>query len=387
MLPRARTLLAIPAVVLGAALALTGCTAKPAASGGSGITVTASDSGCRLSTTSTASGTATFTVTNSGSRSTEYELLDATGTTIVGEVENLGPGLTRTLSVEVKAGTYVSLCKPGMTGNGVGRATLTVHGAGAGPASDSAGTGAAGSAYLAYVRSESAALLGGTRIFAAAYAAGDTAKARSLYARTRASYERIEPVAEKFGSLDAALDAREGAVPSGADWTGWHRIEKDLWRPSGAAALSASARSAQARTLVSLTEQLVAKVDAPSFTLTASTVSNGAIGLLDEIAATKITGEEERYSHTDLSDFRANVDGAEKAYQGVRPLAQAKDPSLVKTLDARFASLDALLAQHGSVAAGFVPYTRLTKAQVRSLSDAVNALAEPLSTLTATVLS
>jgi iron uptake system component EfeO len=127
-------------------------------------------------------------------------------------------------------------------------------------------------------------------------------------------------------------------------------------------------------------------VDAKSFPLTAASVSNGAIGLLDEVAATKITGEEELFSHTDLSDFRANVDGAERAYQGLRDVAKAKDPALVTTLDARFAALDTLLRHHGTVDDGFVSYTSLTKTQVKALSDAVNAVSEPLSTLTATVL-
>jgi iron uptake system component EfeO len=394
VLPRALRRLLAPAIALAAGVALTGCGTSGGATPGSGITVRASDSGCALSTTSTASGTATFTVTNTGSRSTEYELLDEQGSTTVGEVENLGPGLTRTLDVRLQAGRYTSLCKPGMSGSGVGRTTLTVTGGGATNASDRAATTAAARSYLAYLRSEAETLLAGTRTFAAAYAAGDGRTAKSRYARTRASYERIEPVAETFGTLDAALDARQADVAAGTAWTGWHRIEKDLWHPSAAAnggtayaPLTAAERASEAKTLVSLTERLVAKVDAPSFTLSADTIANGAIGLLDEVAATKITGEEEIWSHTDLSDFRANVDGAEQAYRGVRDLAKQKDPALARTLDARFAALDALLARYGSVQHGFVPYTTLSTAQVKALSDDVNALAEPLSRLTATVLS
>ena len=44
---------------------------------------------------------------------------------IVGEVENIGPGLTRELSVTVASGAYVTACKPGMTGAGI-RADFTV---------------------------------------------------------------------------------------------------------------------------------------------------------------------------------------------------------------------------------------------------------------------
>jgi iron uptake system component EfeO len=394
VLPRALRRLLAPAVVLATGIALTACSTARSGGSGAGIAVSASDSGCRLSSSSTTSGPATFTVTNTGTRSTEFELLDEHGVRTIGEVENLGPGLTRTLSVQLEAGRYTSLCKPGMSGDGVGRATLTVEGADDAAATQQpTGTTAASKAYLASVRTEARTLLAGTRTFAAAYAAGHTATAKALYAPTRASYERIEPVAEAFGTLDAALDAREADVPAGTRWTGWHRIEKDLWHPSAAAnggaaspPLTAAGRAAQAKTLVSLTEQLVAKVDTPSFVLTTDTISNGAIGLLDEIAATKITGEEEVWSHTDLSDFRANVDGAEQAYAGVRGLAKQKDLTLVTTLDARFAALDALLAHYGSVQKGFVPYTTLSTAEVKTLSDDVNALAEPLSRLTATVL-
>ena len=321
-----------------------------------------------------------------GPRSTEFELLAADGATIAAEVENLAPGLTRTLTLTLAEGRYTSLCKPGMSGSSVGRTAFTVTGAGAGPSPSSSQLTAAAQQYRSFVRAETATLLTGTRTFAAAYAAGDDAKAKSLYARTRASYERIEPVAERFGALDAELDAREADVATGATWTGWHRIEKGLWPPAGSSAPSAADRATQAKALVSLTEQLRAKVDAKSFTLTAAEVGNGAIALLDEVAATKITGEEELFSHTDLSDFRANVDGAERAYRGLREVAKAKDPALVTTLDARFAALDTLLRHHGTVDGGFAPYTSLTRAQVKALSDAVNAVSEPLSTLTATVL-
>jgi iron uptake system component EfeO len=69
--------------------------------------------------------------------------------------------------------------------------------------------------------------------FVSAYEAGDDEKARSLFPTTRAFYERIEPVAESLGDLDPRIDYREvDAVAEGLDWTGFHRIEKDLWVPA-----------------------------------------------------------------------------------------------------------------------------------------------------------
>ncbi|HZK59532.1 MAG TPA: EfeM/EfeO family lipoprotein [Cryobacterium sp.] len=69
----------------------------------------------------------------------------------------------------------------------------------------------------------------GTRAFAVAYIAGDDDLARSLYAPTRAHWERVETIAESFGDLDPKLDLREADLEPGQEWTGWHAIEKDLW--------------------------------------------------------------------------------------------------------------------------------------------------------------
>jgi iron uptake system component EfeO len=99
-----------------------------------------------------------------------------------------------------------------------------------------------------------------------------------------------------------------------------------------------------------------------------------------------VTGEEERYSHTDLADFAANVEGAQQAYRTVRGLAKAQDASLVRTLDRRFAALEDELARYGSVEKGFRGYDSLSRSDVKALSDEVNAVSEPLSELTATVL-
>lgn len=393
-----RALLA-PLAATALVVALAGCTANPrttnAAAGGTGqIAVAASDTSCTLSRSALTSGTTSFVVTNQGSSATEFELLAKDGLTIVGEVENVGPGLSRTLSLQAQPGTYTALCKPGMVGNGVGRSTVTVTGKQMQLAGDvQTQTKRAAAQYEAYVRDQSSTLLAETKRFAALYRTGDATAAKALYPEARAYYERIEPVAESFGDLDPDLDERQGDVKAGTEWTGWHRIEKDLWQPTPARnggsayrALSGAARAALADKLVADTTTLNEKVHSSSFTVTADTISNGAIGLLDEVASSKITGEEENWSHTDLWDFKANVQGAEVAYAGVRDLAKAEDPSVVSQIDTRFAALDSLLAKYGSLQKGFALYDKLSKSDVKTLSDSVNALGEPLSKLTAAVL-
>ncbi|NLA37563.1 MAG: EfeM/EfeO family lipoprotein, partial [Actinobacteria bacterium] len=278
-------------------------------------------------------------------------------------------------------------CKPGMVGDGIRAAfTVTDSGKEVGP------TGAraelldtATTQYAAYVKDQSEQLLTATREFAVLYTAGDDDAARALYPNARMHWERIEPVAESFGDLDPRLDLREADLEEGQEWTGWHAIEKDLWPPAdgSAVALSAERRVELADLLVADTEELVSRVR--DLTFTADQLGNGAKELLDEVATGKVTGEEEIWSHTDLWDFQANVDGARIAFEDLRPALETTDAELATTLEERFSGLQRLLDQHRT-ADGFTRYDELTQAQIKELSDAVNALSEPLSELTAAVV-
>ena len=226
------------------------------------------------------------------------------------------------------------------------------------------------SGYAAYVEDQTAQLVCATTVFVAALKAGDTDRAKALYASTRVFYERIEPVAESFGDLDPQIDAREGDVPP-AQWGGFHRIEQILWTTGTTAGTGPYATKLLAD---------VTKLDTlvQSATYQPAQLANGATELLDEVAKSKITGEEERYSRTDLVDFQANVEGSKQAFVLLVPALTATDPELGTTVTERFAALEALLARHRS-GDGFVPYTALTEDQVRALAQSVDALAEPLS--------
>jgi iron uptake system component EfeO len=224
-----------------------------------------------------------------------------------------------------------------------------------------------------------------TAKFVAAYKAGKDAEARALYPVARTHWERIETVAESFGDLDPKLDLREADLEPGQKWTGWHRLEKDLWpaRAKNYQPLSKAQRVAYSDDLVKNTAIL--RERAPRLTFSADEIANGSRGLLDEVATGKVTGEEEYWSRTDLWDFQANIDGARVGYEGVRPILENKDPDLAEALDARFAELQTLLEAQ-RVGDGFTLYDDLTAEEVKALADAVNALSEPLSRLTAAVL-
>ncbi|SKA99376.1 iron uptake system component EfeO [Agreia bicolorata] len=375
-------------------LALTGCVPNATSSDAAAITVDSSADACSVSTNTAASGTLRFKVTNSGDKVTEFYLLADDGLRIIGEVENVGPGISRDLVVQAQPGDYFTVCKPGMIGDGVGNAAFSVTGDKVKLAGDQQEqVDAAATNYVAYIKDQVAQLVTGTDTFLAAYKAGDDETARATYATTRANYERIEPVAESFGDLDPELDFREADVAPDKEWTGWHRIEKDLFPPAAAdnggveyVALTPDQRNYYADKLAENTQQLYDAVHASDYTVSIDAISNGAIGLLEEVASGKITGEEEIWSHTDLWDFQANLEGARVAYEGVRDIVEAKDPDLVTTLDARFSDLEKQLATYGSLDSGFVYYNELTQTQVKELADGVNALSEPLSKLTATLV-
>jgi len=368
--------LATLSVLTIAALSLTACADDPKSSSGD-LTVSASDSTCDVSQTDLKAGPSTFKVTNKGSKVTEFYVY-ADGDRIMGEVENVGPGLTRNLVVDLPKGTYQGACKPGMVGDGI-RQKITVTGEAAKKLSDSQQLKAAATSYERYVNSQTVALIAKTEEFVTAVKEGDVADAKRLYPIARTYWERIEPVAEKFGDLDPLTDGREAdAKAEKRDFTGWHRIEKQLWVDNNTEGMAPYADDllANVKKIVALGK------DAP---LSALELAQGSKGLLDEVATSKITGEEDEFSHTDLWDFKANIEGSQAAIAALRPVLEKQDPALVKELDTKFTALDDDLDQYQDDNGDWTFYDKLTKAQVKRLSDLVAAVSEPISHVAAVV--
>jgi len=373
---RTRSAAGVSAVLL--AVGLTACAEEtPAATddGTGPVAVTAGDSECKLSRAEVLAGTSTFSVTNGGSKVTEFYVY-AEGDRVMGEVENIGPGLKRDLIVELEAGKYQTACKPGMVGNGI-RGDLTVSGEAAKQVDSDAALKQATVSYQRYVNSQAAALEERTVEFVTAVKANDIAKAKQLFGVNRTYWERIEPVAESFGDLDPKIDGRENDVEPGKDFTGWHRIEKALWVDNSTAGMAKYADM-----LLADVKTVVAKAKAVQ--LNPLQLANGAKELLDEVATGKITGEEDRYSHTDLWDFKANVEGSQAAVQALRPALQQRDAALVKTLDTQFAAVLASVEKYRE-GDGFVSYDKVTEPERKQLSTTLDALAEPVSKVAAVV--
>ncbi|MGG6311775.1 iron uptake system protein EfeO [Paenibacillus macerans] len=224
--------------------------------------------------------------------------------------------------------------------------------------------------YREYVIQECDAFVTETGKFVEAVNSGDIETAKTLYAPARMHYERIEPIAEALGDLDPNIDARDGDVES-AEWRGFHRIEKALWEDR-----STAGQTEFADRLLSDAKLLRALVE--TVDIQASLLVTGAVELLNEVSTSKVTGEEERYSRTDLYDFAANVEGAKKIYELLAPQLAAKDAELDKRIAERFAALEQELAPFKD-GEGYVSYDQLQEEDVRTLSQNLDALAEPLS--------
>ena len=379
--PARRT--AIVAGVTAATLLAAGCASSPAPGGGGPtsasragtVAIQLTPQGCGPRPARIAAGEVTFNVANKGADAvSEAELRTADLTHILGEQENLTPGLSGAFTLDIQPGTYQINC-PGATRP---RWTLTVSGQAHGPAwPSSARLASAVDGYASYVNHNVARLVSRTRAFCRAISQGSLAQAKLRYPEARVYYEHIEPVAEIWGSLDTSIDGRwENPVTVKSQFTGFHRLEQLMWQDStlsGAPQLCAGlvAHERQLRKLVSQAQYNPLEL------------ASGAIDLVSEAATAKISGEEERYSNTDFPVLAANADGAMKVVALLRPYLQQKAPGLVPLIEQRDAAVVKLLARYqaspGYDGTGYVTYAAVPGSQRRQLGAAVNALAEALS--------
>lgn len=351
------------------------------------VKITAAD-GCTMSTTKVQAGAVEFHVTN----------VDATGVSEVevvseqrirGEKENLAPGFDATFSVKLDGGKYDLVCPGAKTE----KSSFTVTGAAAKTSDDVKELlQTATEEYADYVSTQVDGLVESLPTLNAAIASGDVEAAKKAYAVSRVFYEKIEPVAESFGDLDPAIDLREGDLEAGAQWTGFHPIEKALFEDGTTAGLSelTSKLTADCKELQTRTKTLADNTKANTDTADRyqpDEIANGAVGLLDEVQKSKITGEEEAYSHIDIVDFAANVEGSLQAFATLKPALDKIDSSLVPDIASKFDALSADLDKLKDPAAlgGYALYTSVTDARKKELTDGLLAVIEPLSQISAKI--
>lgn len=184
-------------------------------------------------------------------------------------------------------------------------------------------------------------------------------------------FERSEPIAESFGDLDPRIDNREADLEAGEVWSGFHAIEKILWTKN-----TTEGTKELGQQLIADIKELKDKI--PTAEVTGDLMVEGAVDLLNEISTTKITGEEEIFSKTDLYDFKANIEGAQKIFEILTPKLQAKNPDLVTELTEKFQVVNDLLVTHQVGQHDYKPYNELSADETKALAEAVNKLGEPL---------
>jgi iron uptake system component EfeO len=398
----AATGLAAIAVLAVAACSHSNSQSSPAKSGQSGgtnaVKVTMANNGgkdgCALDTTSVPAGPVTFTVANTSAPGiTEMELLR--DQRIVGEKENLAPGLDPvSFTVTLDGGSYQLYC-PGASTE---YQTLTVTGS-----APSAPTGTVASIfsqgtkdYAAYIVNQIGQLNDGVKALDAAVQSGNVDAAKTAYAKARLFWERSESTVEGFvlpgfaagdnaGSLDYLIDMRASTpVDAKVGWKGFHAIERDLWQ-GNAITPGTKALSTELVGNVGKLNGIVA-----SLQYKPEDLANGASDLIEEIQNTKITGEEEAFSHIDLVDFSGNVEGAQQAYASLRPGLQKIDDNLVKQIDQQFQAVLGVLDGYRDPSAlgGYRTYTPALRASdAPKLTAVIQPLHQSLSTVAQKVVS
>lgn len=236
--------------------------------------------------------------------------------------------------------------------------------------------------YRDYVAEQIEMMQSETGVMTQAIRDGDLEAAKAAYPISRRPWERIEPIAGLIEDIDGAVDAREDDFdgPEDEDFTGWHKIEWYLWVQE------------DTEGAVPFADQLEADLDGfaaalPGLELPPGVLTVGAQELIEEVAAPdgKLSGEEDRYSGTDLYDFKANVEGSEELVNLLRPALEEADADLLATIDGQFAKLNEHLAALGSFETGYVNYNDVTEDQKTEFAATLSELAESLSLLNGTL--
>ncbi|MGL5423654.1 MAG: iron uptake system protein EfeO [Serratia fonticola] len=336
------------------------------------VMVTVNDKQCEPMQLTLPAGKTQFVVHNTSQKNLEWEILK--GVMVVEERENIAPGFTQKMTANLEPGEYDMTC--GLLSNPKGKLVVTAVGAVADGKPNVMDLVGPIAEYKVYVTKEVEGLVKQTKLFTDAIKAGDVAQARKLYAPTRQHYERIEPIAELFSDLDGSIDAREDDYEKKAEdpkFTGFHRLEKALFADNTTKGMNEYADGLYKDTL-----ELQKRIG--ELTFPPSKVVGGAAGLIEEVAASKISGEEDRYSRTDLWDFQANVDGAQKIVNLLRPLLEKANQPLLAKIDANFKTVDTILAKY-KTAEGYESYEKLTTADRNAMKGPITTLAEDLSQL------
>lgn len=337
------------------------------------VTVTIHPHSCEPNALTVPAGRASFRIVNRSDRAVEWEILD--GVLVLEERENIAPGLSQVINANLLPGDYVITC--GLLSNP--RGTLQVTPTAASDAAAKARPSMVAfigplSEFRVYLSTQSTALIKAVTALEQAIEAGDLNQAQALYVPARAAYQRLAPAAQRLAELDNTINARADYFEKreqDTGFVGFHRIEYALFQQRNLDGLAPIAQRLVAD-VTTLKQQLLAQ-SLPPEQLVSIVVRN--LNTIADVRAS--SGEEERYSHTDLNGFAANLYATRKVVDLLRPLLTKSAADLLPTIDSAIAALDAQLNGF-TVKDGYASYDTLSADQRKQIADKAKVLADAL---------
>ncbi|AZD22629.1 Ferrous iron transport periplasmic protein EfeO, peptidase-M75 domain [Pseudomonas chlororaphis subsp. aurantiaca] len=337
------------------------------------ITVTIHPHSCEPNALSVSAGPASFRIVNRSDRAVEWEILD--GVLVVEERENIAPGLSQVINARLQPGDYAITC--GLLSNP--RGTLHVT-----PTAESDAQAKARPSMVAfigplsefrvYLSSQGTALIKAVSALEQAIQAGDLAQAQALYLPARAAYQRLAPAAQRLGELDNRINARADYFEKREQdpgFVGFHRLEYALFQQRDLSGLAPIAQRLLSD-VTTLKQQLLAQSLPPEQLVSLVARAQRSIA---EVRAS--SGEEERYSHSDLNGFAANLETTRKVVDLLRPLLAKPAAPLLAQIDSALGALD---SQYGALrsAEGYASYDSVGADQRKRIADQAKVLADAL---------
>ncbi|WP_433786630.1 iron uptake system protein EfeO [Pseudomonas frederiksbergensis] len=337
------------------------------------VLVTLHPHSCEPNALTVPAGRTSFRIVNRSDRAVEWEILD--GVLVVEERENIAPGLSQVINANLLPGDYAITC--GLLSNP--RGTLHVSPTAASDAAAKARPSMVAfigplSEFRVYLSSQSIALIKAVAALEQAIEAGDLSQAQALYVPARAAYQRLAPAAQRLAELDNAINARADYFDKREQdpgFVGFHHLEYALFQQRNLDGLTPVAQRLSID-VANLKQQLLAQ-SLPPEQLVSMLVRN--LNSLAEVRAS--SGEEERYSHTDLNGFAANLDAARKVVDLLRPLLSKSAAELLAKIDSTVTAFDAELNGF-KVKDGYASYDTVSAEQRKRIADKAKVLADAL---------
>ncbi|WP_232245503.1 iron uptake system protein EfeO [Pseudomonas moraviensis] len=324
---------------------------------------------CEPNALTVPAGRASFRIVNRSERAVEWEILD--GVLVVEERENIAPGLSQVINANLQPGDYAITC--GLLSNP--RGTLHVTPTAASDAAAKAKPSMVAfvgplSEFRVYLAVQGSALIKAATALNQAIASGDLAQAQALYLPARAAYQRLAPAAQRLAELDNQINARADYFEKREQdpaFVGFHRLEYALFEQRKLDDVAPIAQRLLAD-VTTLKQQLLAQ-SLPPEQLVSILVRN--LNSLAEVRAG--SGEEERYSHSDLNGFAANAQTARKVVDLLRPMLSKSSADVLGNIDQAMSDFDNQLNAYKS-ADGYVSYDAVTAAQRQQIAAKAKAL-------------